>query len=310
MGRPRNPVTPAGNLTKALQKLPLEETDFPHFRRATLRAVLRPEEILYKKSGTNAKDAHYEYRYTSQEIGEILAFTWWTYCNTDVFTRPVLRAAATVLSPLRLYSSAMLASITGIPQDTVTKAMLKIPGAPTMRVLGTCSIGIVHKLLTTAAEGEEAYREEIRELALDEAAPPALLARISGVPKLILKRPNRGINFFPQECDFSHGVVLDSHQAEAYARHYGKEAKPYEANPGNQGDTRDLYAGTPLDSLHHTSAPVPDGFDHPAHLAIPGLPSACDSADPQWSRRIDAWSDRYGLLAAPGPRHHVPCRCP
>lgn len=310
MARPRDPVTPAGKLSKAFKDLKIADEDFPHFRRATLRAVLKPDEIFTKKVHTNIKDAHYVYRYTGRETGEILAFTWWTYCNINTFDRKRLRAAATVLSPLRLYSSAMLAQITDIPQDTVTKAMLKIPGAPTSRVLGVCDISVVHQLLTAAQEGDvDLYREAVREMSFDPI-PPALLARISGVPKLILKRPQRGTDFYPQECDISHGYVLDPEQALAYIKDLGKEAKPYEADPGDQNSSRDFLAGTPLDSLYYTSTPVPDGFDFPPHLAIPGLPSACDGTDPDWNRRIDAWSDTYGLLAAPGPRHHEPCRCP
>jgi hypothetical protein len=262
-------------------------------RTAIQRMLLRPDRVIYQDTARHKEDKAYTYRYTAEERGDILAFTWWVYCMSPEAARGWLRAAITLMSALYLYSSTTMSNLTGVPASTVTKCMVTIPGAPSSRPVGSCLPSTIHALLAASAEGTTAYREQVRQLALRKAAPAALLERLSGVPKNIQKRPERGIEFFPEECDMAIGTVCSPEQADLYWRTYRRDR--YQPNPGDQGPTRTALHLSALRGLDQVQTPVSGEGELPPHAAIPGCPTDHRPLQPYLRKR---WCARYNLPPA------------
>lgn len=271
-------------------------------RRAVDRVMTQPSSSVVRTTGIDGRDVTVSHLYTPAERGQILAFIWWTYVNRAAWPRRKLRAAVTALSPLLLFSSTFLAEMSGMPSSTVTKCMVKPPGAPVGRVTGSCDMWVVHQILTVSAGGLQTYRDEIRELTLTKGVPKALMARLSGVPMDGLTRPERGVQFFPEEPDLSMGVVCTQAQCDAYWRMYGKERRRRNApEPGDQQALRGVFAGRTLDEMRATHAPLPSEGELPYYRAIPGLPALRNAArmGPRYFERVRDWEFKYHLSASP-----------
>lgn len=296
-GRPPGPVTPEGKLAKARDDLPHERA-FPFLCNAVDRALAAPHQVLVRDSNTDPRNVVLHYRYTPAERGQTLAFVWWVYVNRNTWTRKQLKAAIVSVSPLLLFSSAFLAEMTGVPVSTVQKSMLKSPLASAARVTGTCDPLVIHKLLEAATHGMNEYRETVRELSVTKDVPSALLSRIAGVPKDILDRPHRGIEFFPEAPDLVTGLVNSPQQCKDYWNTH-PDRRSHDAQPGHQRAIRDALAGTTLGEFRATHTPVPDDGDLPYHLAIPGLPALRDapSLGVDYLHRVQEWQMRYHLPA-------------
>ena len=299
-GRPRGPVTPDGKLDRARKTLPHVKA-FPHLRRAVDRAMRLPNATVLRAVTHDSRDVDVEHRYTPAERGQILSFVWWVYVNRASWSRAKLTAAVTAVSPLMMFSSTFFSDMTGLPKDTATKHMIKSPDMEVKRVTGTCDIWVVHHLLEMAMKDLGTYRDSVRELSVAKGVPPAMLARISGVPNPIIRRPERGIQFFPEKPDLEIGLVCGN----AHMRHYLETSKEkrrnYDPDPGDQHAVRDALAGKELGSFHTTAAPIPGEDNVPHHLAIPGLPSARDAGElgPEFFRIVREWEFRYQLPASP-----------
>jgi hypothetical protein len=309
-GRPRNPVTPEGKVQRAREELPHARA-FPFLCNAVDRSLAAPESVLCRDATSDPRNVAVSYRYTSNERGQILAFVWWVYANRNDWSRKQLKAAITSLSPLMLFSSTFLSEMTGIPTATVCKAMVRSPRMATSRVTGTCDVTVVHRLLETAAQGMAEYREAVRELSIAKGIPDAMLSRISGVPREILLRPNRGIDFFAEKPDLITGQICSVKQRNMYVSRNPQERRSYDAQPGNQHAVRSVFAGTQLGDIRTTHAPVPDEGQLPHHLSIPGLPllREADSIGFEQLRLVQDWQVRYNFSASAavrplGPRQH------
>lgn len=269
-------------------------------RQAVDRSLATPSDVLYRERTADSREVRLIYRYTPAERGQILSFVWWVYVNRNVWDRSRLKAAITSVSPLMLFSSAFLMEMTGIPRTTTQKCMIKSCDVPAARVTGTCDPWVIHQLLITAVLGMNDYREAVRELSLAKGVPSALLSRISGVPQDILRRPDRGIQFFPEEPDLYYGAVCSAEQCKLYDKYNTQgRRKKYDPDPGNQLSHRSALAGTPVGNLRATSAPVPGENHLPYHLAIPGIPAVCDTEDPgRYYEQVWKWEDYYHLPAA------------
>jgi hypothetical protein len=203
-----------------------------------------------------------------------------------------------------LFSSSFLMEMTGMPKSTTQRCMIKSQDAPISRVTGSCDMQVIYRLLEAAQRGLGDYRETVREISLTKGVPDAMLARISGIPQDIMRRPDRGIQFFFEEVDLERGVVASQEQ---YALHEKYKSKTltsrYDPRPGDQRNLREALCGTPLADLRATTAPLPDHALSPHHLAIPGLPRLRDAKKlgHDYYARIQEWTYRYQLPAHPIP---------
>lgn len=294
-GRPRGPVTPSGRVDKARKDLPHVKA-FPHLRRAVDRSLTQPECVLYRQRTADSREVRLTYRYTPQERGQILAFVWWVYVNRNSWTRNRLKSAVTSISPLMLFSSAFLMDMTGLPRTTTQKCMVKAQDVPAARVTGTCDMWVIHQLLEAATQGLDEYRHKVRELSLMKGVPSALLSRISGVPSDILRRPDRGVQFFPEDPDLVSGTVCTTEQHQLFYEYHPERRKSYDPQPGDQQYCRDSLRGHPLADLRSTTVPLPDNEQSPFHLAIPGLPSR-KAAESEYYKTVFEWEEHYQLPA-------------
>lgn len=259
-----------------------------------------PHQVLYREPLKDQRNVILAYRYTPAERGQILAFVWWVYVNRGTWTRAQLNAAVTSISPLMMFSSGFLSEMTGIPGSTITKNMVKSREVPAARITGSCDMLVVHRLLEAALYGVTEYRETVRELAVTKEVPDALLSRMAGVPKDILLRPERGMDFFAEAPDLIDGIVCSIDQVRLYRTRYEKERRSYDAAPGDQRSIRDALAGTQLGEFRTTHTPVPDEGDLPHHLAIPGLPALREAhtLGNEYLHRVQEWQMRYRLPAS------------
>lgn len=294
MGQAR-PVTASGRVAQALSGL-LPPQTLPLMEDAVRRACAAPATITSKKAQTAKKDAHYTYRYTRGEIGEILAFTWWLHRISKRKTTPrtTVRKGVEALSVLRLYSGQHLGDLTGTPKNTATKWMIPVPGAPTSRVLGTCAPDVIKELLDASADGMDAYRNSVNYLGTTGIGD-ALLARLSGIPKALLTSGEEGHWFYAEECDISHGRVLGP---PAWASYHRKAIrKGFDPRPDNHLDLRFELAGTPVDRLPLHQAAVPLPGEVPFHMRIGGLPWTCPGTDKKAHGTINRWELLWGIPA-------------
>lgn len=262
------------------------------------RVLIAPQQVLVRDAKSDVRNVVLKHRYTPAERGQILAFVWWVYVNKNVWPRRKLSAAVTTVSPLMMFSSAFLSDMTGIPASTCTKLMVKATGAPTARILGTCDMVIIHNLLEAAGSGMIEYRETVRELSVAKEVPSAMLERISGIPREVLARPDRGIDFFPEAPDRILGVICTVDQINDYWRRNRDNRRSYDPSPGPQYALRDSLAGTALANYPgFSNAPVPDENELPYHQAIPGLPNLLRTPQigPDEFHRICEWEQRYLL---------------
>lgn len=307
MGRTR-PVTASGRVAEALSGL-LPPGTLIHMEDAVRRASTAPGQITGKKAGTAKNDAHYTYRYTRNEIGEILALAWWTHrmAKRKSTSRDTLRKSVEVLSVLRLFSAPHLADLTGLPKNTVTKWLITVPSAPTSRVLGTCSPDTVRELLDASADGMDAYRNTLALLAPN--VPAALLARISGVPRDLLKYPAKGEWFYPEECDISHGTILGLDAWSSY--HRGRIRKEFDPRLDVEPEQRLRLAGIPVARIKHHQAAVPRPGETPFHMRAGGLTGTCPRDDAKIAGSIRRWEQLWGIPATDPDRdgHLRNCGC-
>jgi hypothetical protein len=273
---------------------------FPFLCNAVDRSLAAPDEVLRREQTSDPRNVILVHHYTPAERGQILAFSWWVYANKSRWDREELRAAVIILSPLMMFSSTFFEEMSGIPGSTVKKIMVKPPQVSASRVTGTCDMVVIHRLLETAAQGMTEYREAVRELSVAKGIPSAMLSRISGVPKEILARPERGINFFAEKPDFLTDRVVTVRQRIHYMSRNPQERRGHDAQPGNQRTVRDALAGTYLGDFRATHAPVPDDGSLPYHFAIPGLPvlREGDAVGIDDLRRVQEWQMLYHLPAS------------
>lgn len=308
MGQTR-PVTASGRVAQALGEL-LPPKTLPRMEEAVRRATAAPSSVAGKKPNTAKEDAHYTYRYTRSELGEILALAWWTHrmAKRKSTPRDTLRRSVEVLSVLRLFSAPHLASLTGVPSSTVTKWLVPVPSAPSTRVLGTCSPDVIRDLLDASADGMTAYRGTVTFLT-GAKVPAALLARISGVPRELLKTPATGIWFYPQECDISHGAVVPLDTWAAY--HRKRIRKDFEPRFDLDPEQRLDLGGTPLNRLKTHQAAVPLKGETPFHMRTGGLTRDCPGQDARAHGTIRRWEQLWGIRALdedkPGHLRNCPC---
>jgi hypothetical protein len=273
---------------------------FPFLCNAVDRSLAAPELVLRREPTKDPRNVILVHHYTPAERGQILAFSWWVYMNKSRWDREQLRAAVMLLSPLMLFPSTFLTEMSGIPASTIKKIMVKPQASSAERVTGSCGMVVIHRLLEAAAQGMTEYREAVRELSIANGIPGAMLARISGVPKEILARPDRGINFFAERPDLLTSQVCTLSQRITYFSRNPQERRGYDAQPGNQRSVRDALAGTYLGDFRATHAPVPDEGSLPYHFSIPGLPvlREGDSVGIDDLRRVQKWQMLYHLPAS------------
>lgn len=273
-GRPRRAATPQGRVSRAIDSI--DFSTFPALLFAVERTLADPCAVIHKGGSGGGSTMFY---LTPQERSQILAATWWVYCNRDSWHRTRLLSAVEVLSPLMLFSSAFLTELVRLPRDTVTKHMVKPPGAPISRVMGSASPRLVYDLLTSSREGGPAYRRLLRRVVQQKDAPKSFLSRLSGVPEGVLLRPERGIEFFPERHDLLAGVV---------SRRPLSPRLPYDPNPGDQSVVRDAFAGEDVGSLLPVMAPYREVGGTPAEECIPG-----------YRTDTEAWRVRYQIPPCP-----------
>lgn len=300
-GRPRGPVTPDGKLTQARKTLPHVKA-FPEMARAVDRVMRVPNQVVMRDWTADSRDVDVLHHYTPAERGQILSFVWWVYVNRSAWPRRKLTAAVSAVSPLMLFSSSFLAEMTGIPQSTATKQMIKPPDMKVTRITGTCDPWVVQQLLDAATHGEDEFRELVRELCLTKGIPKAFLSRMSGVPVSGILRPERGVQFYPEKPDWESGQICSTETRDAYWKYHPGEKKTYDPRPGDQRPVRDSIPGTPLGDIRATSTPVPSENHLPFHLCIPGLPRLRKGqvADDAYFERIRDWEFTYHLRASTG----------
>jgi hypothetical protein len=145
------------------------------------------------------------------------------------------------------------------------------------------------------------YRESVRELSVSKGVPPAMLSRISGIPAPILRRPERGIQFFPEKPDLETGLICSNEHMKHRLENSKEKRKSYDPYPGDQSSIRDALSGKELGSFHTTSAPLPGEDNVPQHLCIPGIPSfrRAEELGPQFFQVVREWEFRYQLPASP-----------
>lgn len=268
---------------------------FPHLRCAVDRALHNPEQTVMRLPTLDQRDVDLLHRYTAAERGQILAFTWWVHVNRNRWPRSKLHAAISALSPLMMFSSSFFAEMTGLPQQTASKHMIKSPKMDVKRVTGSCDMRVVHHLLELTRTGMDSYREAVAELAQSKGIPRAMLSRISGIPVSVLARPERGVQFFPELPDLMTGVICTQEQIDSYWLY--KEKTRHDPDPGDQQDLRQALAGASISSLHCTAVPLSE--EEPFYSAIPGLPSQADRSDTDsYLNQINTWEEQY-LLSAP-----------
>lgn len=260
-----------------------------------------PNATVLRAVTHDSRDVDVEHRYTPAERGQALSFVWWVYVNRMTWSRAKLGASITAISPMMLFSSTFFADMTGLPKDTAAKHMIKSPDMEVKRVTGTCDIWVIHHLLEVAMLDLGTYRDSVRELSVSKGVPPAMLSRISGVPNPIIRRPDRGIQFFPEKADLEIGLVCSPKHMKHYLETSKEKRRPYDPDPGDQYTIRDALSGKELGSFHTTSAPLPGADNVPHHLAIPGLPSASDHRrlGSEFFRIVSEWEARYQLPASP-----------
>jgi hypothetical protein len=256
--------------------------------------------VLTRDATSDPRDVALSYRYTPAERGQILSFVWWVYVNRNDWTRSRVNAAVTSISPLMLFSSTFFAEMTGLPGSSVKKLMVRSPEIAAGRVTGSCDMMVIHRLLEAAAQGMEEYRETVRELSIAKGIPDALLSRISGVPKEILTRPDRGLDFFAEKPDLITGQVCSVSQRNTYYSRNTQERRRHDPQPGNQHTIRNALAGTALGDIRTTHAPVPDEGQLPYHLSIPGLPVLREPSALTFEHLqvMQEWQMRYHLPAS------------
>lgn len=256
-----------------------------------------PNSVVIRDWTANARDVDVVHRYTPQERGQALAFCWWVYVNHSAWPRKKLTAAITSVSPLMLFSSSFFSEMTGVPQSTATKSMIKPPGIDISRVTGSCDMWTIHNLLESSMRDEGEYREIIYEMSLYKGIPNALLSRLSGIPMSGILNPDRGIQFFPEAPDWACGEVCTPEALKSYWKYHPEEKKRYDPKPGDQREVRQALSGTPLGHLLATSAPLAEENQKPFHLCIPGLPRLRKDEEPdeKFFSKIDDWEMRYHL---------------
>jgi hypothetical protein len=308
MGQAR-PVTASGRVAQALGGL-LPPQTLPCMQDAVRRASTAPGSVAGKKAHTAKNDAHYTYRYTRSELGEVLALAWWAHrmSKRKSTSRDTVRQAVEVLSVLRLFSAPHLAALTGIASSTVTKWMVPVPSAPASRVLGTCSTDVLRDLLDASADGMAAYRQTVT-LFASAKVPAALLSRISGVPRDLLKKPDKGEWFYPQECDISHGAVVP---LDAWASYHRKRIrKDFDPRFDVDPEMRLRLGGSSLAMLRTHQAAVPLPGETPFHMRIGGLTRGCPGGDAKAHGTIRRWEQLWGIRALdddrPGHLRNCPC---
>lgn len=259
-----------------------------------------PGMVVVRDHHKDKRKVSFTYHYTPAERGQIMAFVWWVYVNRGAWDRETLRSAVTILSPLMLFSSSFLADMADIPSSTVTKYMTKAPDMTVSRVTGRCDIWTVYRLLSASAAGLDTYRDTVREISLTRGVPDAMMERLSGVPADIIRRPERGIQFFPERPDLETGNVRSPEQMKLYWKYHTLERKNYDPDPGDQFSARHALAGKDLGTFRTTAAPVPDGTALPHHFSIPGLPSLRECAeDPQrFFKLVRDWESTYHFSAS------------
>lgn len=273
-GRPRRATTPQGRVSRAASNIDL--STFPALVFAVERTLANPHAVIQKGGSGGGSTAFY---LTPQERSQILAASWWVYCNRDSWERPKLLSAVEILSPLMLFSSAFLTELVRLPRDTVTKHMVKPPDAPITRVMGFASPWLIHGLMVSSREGSLAYRNFLRKTTRSKEAPKSFLSRLSGVPESILLHPERGVEFFPERHDLLAGTVRRNPLSPRY---------PHDPDPGSQKGIRDAFAGEDIGSLIAVTAPYRETGGSLAEECIPG-----HQEDPV------AWRARYRIPPCP-----------
>jgi len=259
-----------------------------------------PDRVIVKAYNKDKRKVTVYHRYTASERGQVLAFAWWVYMNRMSWDKKTRHAAVTILSPLMLFPSTFLADMANLPQSTTTRYMIRPPDAPIVKVTGSCDVWIVYQLIQAASKDIGEFRETVREISLTKNVPAALLSRLTGVPVDILRRPDHGIQFFPERPDYETGMICTNYQCDLYWKYHKEERRNYDPQPGDQFATRDAVAGAPVGDLRTTAAPVPGEGELPYHFAIPGLPPVSDSvSDPQrFFRMVRDWEFAYHLSAS------------
>lgn len=146
-------------------------------------------------------------------------------------------------------------------------------------------------------KGESEYREIIYEMHIYKGIPKTLLSRLSGVPVSGILKPDRGIQFFPEEPDWASGEVCTISSLKEYRKYHPGNKKRYDPRPGEQADVRNYLSGTPLGHLLATSAPLAEENQNPFHVCIPGLPRLKKGEEPdgKFLSRVNEWEMKYHL---------------
>lgn len=256
-GRPRGPLTLEGKVRKARTTLPHVRA-FPDLRRAVDRAVFDPGSTIVKVQKSSSREITVEHRYTPNEREQVLSFAWWVYSNRNVWPSRKLTSSVTAISPLMMFSSSFFSQMTGLPQSTVSKHMVKSPDISISKVTGTCSIEIIYNLLEKSQEGVDVYREFVAKLAVTRRVPRAMLSRISGVPVSVLTQPEKGVQFFPEEPDYLFKKIISVDVIHRYWER--KKIRSFDPRPGDQEEIRSKLQGRDVGFFTWTSVPVTPGI--------------------------------------------------
>jgi hypothetical protein len=251
---------------------------------------------------TNPADVDLLHVYSPAERGQILSFTWWAYVNRRRWSRRRRLAAVTLLSPLMLFSSSFFEEMTDLSAITCQKWMTRPEDMLATRVTGSCDMRVIHLALEAATRGDTAFRTFAADIVRDKGVPEAMASRLTGVPKVALLEPTRGVQFTPVGPDLDTLSVRSREEVMMWAGMASERTVDLEPYVYGQEWVRDLFPETLLKEYVFTSTPVPRNGEDCYHLCIPELPRPhrARHLGSRYYSLLYAWEDKYLLPATTG----------
>jgi hypothetical protein len=295
-GTPQERVSRARTLIPSLHR-------FPHLLRAVERVMESPNRTVFRSPyNTNPADVDLLHVYSPAERGQILSFTWWAYVNRRRWSRRRRLAAVTLLSPLMLFSSSFFEEMTDLSAITCQKWMTRPEDMLATRVTGSCDMRVIHLALEAATRGDTAFRTFAADIVRDKGVPEAMASRLTGVPKVALLEPTRGIQFTPVGPDLDTLSVRSREEVMMWAGMASERTVDLEPYVYGQEWVRDLFPETLLKEYVFTATPVPRNGEDCYHLCIPELPRPhrARHLGGRYYSLLYAWEDKYLLPATTG----------
>jgi len=250
----------------------------------------------------NPADVDLLHVYSPAERGQILSFTWWAYVNRRRWSRRRRLAAVTLLSPLMLFSSSFFEEMTDLSAITCQKWMTRPEDMLATRVTGSCDMRVIHLALEAATRGDTAFRTFAADIVRDKGVPEAMASRLTGVPKVALLEPTRGVQFTPVGPDLDTLSVRSREEVMMWAGMASERTVDLEPYVYGQEWVRDLFPETLLKEYVFTATPVPRNGEDCYHLCIPELPRPhrARHLGSRYYSLLYAWEDKYLLPATTG----------